>query len=476
MNQQPPVPNTQPTPIPPTPGVQPGSTPQMVQTNFGTTPPSQEGGMSFGTILKIIAGIVLVFVLGFILYQFVFIPFSGNIAGGKVTLTYWGLWEDNAVMQSTITDFESQHPEIAIQYIKQDPTDYSQRLITRIPNGTGPDIFRYHATWLPMLTADLLPLPSSVITKDVLAKSYFPVVSQDMVKNGAIYGIPLDMDALALYTNNDLLQKAGLPIPTTWESFSSEAKAMTVKGSDGKIQTAGAALGTFDNIAHAPDIISLLLTQNGVDLKTMQPQANASDALTFYTSFARGDENSVWNNTLDNSELAFSHGQLAMYIGYSWDIFKIRSISATLPFTVSPVPHLPGRNNTIASYWVEGVSSKSVHAKEALLFMKFLAQKDTLEKLYTAETKTRAFGELYPRSDMTDLLKSNALIYPFVEQSSNSVSSFFAGETFDKGINGQMNKYLSTAVQSILTSTSSDTAVVTLAQGVSQVLQQYGQR
>lgn len=423
--------------------------------------------------LRLILGVLAVLLIAFVGFKLI----SGLLQGGskqKVTLTYWGLWEDATVMQPVIADFEKENPNIKVTYEKEDPKEYNQRVLTRIQDGNGPDIFRYHTSWLPEFLPALLPLSKDVISSDDLTQNYFPVVKNDVVKNGAIYGVPLGIDTLALFVNNSLLQKAKASVPSTWDTFITVARGLTEKDATGKIKVAGASIGTFDNITHAPDLVSLLLVQNGVDLATMTPAQNASDALTFYTSFAK-DQTSVWDDTLDPSQLGFSRGNVAMYFGYSWDIFAIKAANPSLDFSVYPVPHLPGRETTIASYWVEGVSSKSKHPKEALLFMKYLARKDTLTKLYTEEAKTRLFGELYPRKDLSASLTDNKLIAPFVQQSGNAVSSFFAGDTKDTGINAQMNGYLKNAVQSVLKDTSPQSALETLTKGVAQVLQQYGQ-
>lgn len=439
----------------------------------------EEGGLPKPIKIGLIAGGVI---LGLLLL-FGIITFIGSLfpkGSQKANLTYWGLWEDQSVMQSVINDFQRENPNITITYIKEDPKDYSQRLLTRVANGTGPDIFRYHDSWVPMLSSILTPLSTSVIAPSDFVKSYYPVAASDLIQNGAIYGIPLEVDTLALFTNDDLLHKANIKPPTTWTDFISDAKALTVKDGSGKIETAGAALGTFDNITHAPDIISLLFAQNGADVRNLEKTSqNASDALTFYTSFAKGvsnDQNSnVWDNTLDPSMTAFSKGALAMYFGYSWDVFAIKALNPNLKFTISAVPHLPERQMTVSSYWAEGVSNKSLHQKEAFLFMKYLARKDVQQKLYSEEVKLRLFGEPYSRVDLGPTLKDNPLVYPFISQANNSVSTFFAGDTQDTtGINAQMNAYLGNAVRSILINTSPDSAVSTLSQGVTQVLQKYG--
>lgn len=427
-------------------------------------------------LLRLLFGGIGIIILVILLYLGVTLFSSLSPSGGgsgKVTLTYWGLWEDPNTMQSIISAFEQQHPNITIQYEKEDPKEYSQRLLTRIQQGNGPDIFTYHSSWLPMVQSVLVPLPTSVISKDNLENNYYPVVRNDLVKNGALYGIPLGIDTLSLFVNNTMFQSAKVQVPTSWDTFLTVARELTVKDDNGKIKVAGAAMGTFDNITHAPDILSALFMQNGVDVTKMEPKSNAADALNFYTSFATGESN-VWDNTLDPSMLAFARGNLAMYFGYSWDIFLIKASNPSLDFSIYPIPHLPGRNITAASYWVEGVSSKSQHQKEALAFMQFLAQKNTEATLYSEEAKTRLFGEPYSRSDLGETLKGNALVYPFVEQATDAKSTFFAGETFDTALNGQMNGYLGNAVRSVLGNTSADSAIDTLMQGVLQIEKQYG--
>ena len=425
-------------------------------------------------IVKLLIGLLAVVFLGIIIFAVV-IPALTKNNNQKVTLTYWGLWEDNRTMQSVISDFQRQYPNITIDYSKQDIKQYRERLVTRINNGNGPDVFRFHNTWYPMLSGILLPLPNDTISKSDFTQWFYPVAQKDLIKNGAIYGIPLHIDTLALYINLDSFQAAGLKPPTNWNDFINDSKTLTVKDVSGKIKTSGAALGTFDNINHAPDILSLLFVQNGVDLNNISstPQ-KVTDALNFYTSFALGNSN-VWDSTLDSSLLAFTKGNLAMYFGYSWDYFAIKAASPNLNFQVVPVPQLPGSNVNLASYWVEGVSVKSKHQKEALLFMKFLADKNTQDKLYSEEAKTRAFGELYARVDLANKLKDNPYVYPFVQQAKTAVSSFFIDGTYDNGLNSQMNTYLGNAVNSLFNNISPETAVDTLSQGVSQVLKQYGQ-
>lgn len=399
----------------------------------------------------------------------------------NVTLFWWGLWEDNATMQSIIDDFEKQNPNIKIKYTKQDPEKYRETLLARINNGTGPDIFRYHNTWVPVLRSVLAPLPRDVIKSEDFKNEYYPIIQKDLTQNGATYGIPLGIDSISLFINTDLLKAAGIPAPKDWNQFTDAAKKMTVKDKDTKkILTAGAALGTYKNIMHAPDIISMMFLQQGTDLKEISRENNnLTAALTFYSSFAKGSE-SVWDNSLDNSQIVFARGELAMYFGFSWDIFTIEQLKKNnnFKYEIYPVPYIEGgKSITVASYWVEGVSSKSKNQKEAMQFMNYLTRKTTLEKLYTVTSRTRLFGELYPRVDMADELKNNSLVYPFISQLNTAESSYFASDTHDgdTGLNKRTNSYLENTINSIVINNSSvKSGVSTLQKGVKVILKENG--
>lgn len=426
---------------------------------------------------KIIIGVVSFIIL--LILIFLLIPKKPSVK--NVELVWWGLWEDNRVMRPLIADFEKANPNIKVKYTKQDPKKYRERLITRIQNGSGPDIFRFHNSWYPMLSDVLLPLSSDVITPEEFKKTYYPVMEGDLIQNGAIYGIPLGADTLAMFVNTEMFEKAGVTPPTNWDEFNKAAKKLTIPDDDnpGKIKVAGAALGTYNNIAHAPDIISLIFLQQGVNVKTFgTAPKDEMDALDFYTSFAKGQsDNVVWDSSLDNSMLAFSRGSLAMYFGYSWDVFRIKSMNPDLKFKVMPVPGLVSKKQTIASYWVEGVSSKSPNSKEALLFMQFLAKKETAQKFYTEVAKTRAFGEPYARADLAETLKDNPLVYPFVSQLKNASSTYFSSDTYDGdgGLNFLLNNYLGTAVTtSSEGNTSTQSVIDTLDQGVAQTYEKFG--
>lgn len=425
----------------------------------------------FLTILLVVAILAGLGFAGYIGWKYVLPLLPASVRPGGVTLTYWGLWEDENVMKSTFNEYEKDHKGIKIDYKKQSPKEYRERLQAALTSGKGPDIFRFHNTWLPMLKSDLAPVPSSVFSANDFVKTFYPAASIDLKQGNSYYGIPVEIDGLALLCNVEIFKAAGLTPPATWEEFQNSAHKLTVKDQNRKIQTAGVALGTSNNIDNWSDILAVMFLQNGVDLKNPQGQL-AEDALIFYTSFAQG-ENNTWDETLPPSTLAFAQGRVAMIFAPSWQILTIKASNPRLNFKVLPVPQLPGVNITWASYWVEGVSAKSAHQVEAWEFLRYLSQKETLVKFYSEASKTRLFGEPYSRQDLAASLKDDPYLGPYIQQAPVAQSFYMASRTFDNGINDKIIKYFEDAVTSVNKGVSPRGALETVAKGVQQVLSTY---
>lgn len=401
---------------------------------------------------------------------------SGRVIAPKseVVLSYWGLWEPEPVMNSLITDYQKDHPKVKINYSLQSPQDYRERLQSSLARGDGPDIFRFHNTWLPMFKNELASLPSGTIEED----KYYPIVKTSLSLGKNLYGVPLMIDTLALFINEDIFQAAGKTPPATWDELVKTAAELTVRDSQGRIQTAGVALGTTNNVDHWPDILGLMMLQNGVDMTRVDKNIGSDnrnlgeDVLTFYTWFSQKYQ--VWNETLPSSTLFFASGKLAMYFAPSWRIFNLKEMNPQLKFKVLPVPQLPGTSVSWASFWAEGVWGKSKNKEEAFKFLQYLSQKENLQKLYQAESNSRLFGEPYPRTDMASLLADNPLIAPFVSQAANARSWYLCSRTFDNGLNDRMIKYFEDAVNGVNQGKSASEALSTAARGVEQLLNQYG--
>jgi multiple sugar transport system substrate-binding protein len=419
------------------------------------------------------AKIILILFLAIFLSGCSLVPQIGK--GEQVTLKYWGLWESAATVNQLIADYKKDKPNVDIVYEKNSPQQYRERLSNQIPAGKGPDIFRFHNTWTPMLQDILSPVPSSTISQNDFKKNFYPTVINDLRNSKKEFiGVPLEIDGLALYWNEEIFNAAGITrAPTSWQELAQVSLKLTVKDQSGNIQTAGAALGAASNVDHFSDILGLMILQNGGDLKTPTDKGSI-DALDYYLSFTRG-ENRVWDETMPASTIAFTGGNLAMYFGPSWRAIEIKNANPLLKFKVAPVPQLEGGKVAWASYWVEGVSNKSPNQDEAWDFLKFLIQDENLIKLYTESAKSpgRFFGEPYSKVAMAPKLASDPIVGAYISDAPFMRSFPMASRTFDNGINDQIIKSYEDAVNSSLRGGNAKAALETAAKNIGTILGRY---
>jgi multiple sugar transport system substrate-binding protein len=416
---------------------------------------------------------VFLIVLAILLFKFVI----SRSTGGK-EIVWWGLWEEESAIAPLIAEYEQKNPGAKIIYTKQSQQDYRERLTNSLAKGTGPDIFSFHNTWVPMFAKELDMVPADVYTASQFAQTYFPTASSDLTRSTGLVGIPLAYEGLTLYINEDLFNEIGKAPPVTWDDFRQLALQLTKKDEQGVITQAGTALGRTENVDHWPEILGLMMLQNGVDL-TSPTGKLAEDALTFYTLFSSVD--GVWDASLPSSTAAFAAGKVAMYFGPSWRAFEITQQNPNLKFKTVPVPQLPeekaGQTEIdYASYWAQGVWTRSKSKTEAWKFLKFISSKESLAKIYQNASRVRAFGQPYPRTDMVDLLKDHPILGSIIAGAPNAQSWYLQSRTWDgpTGINSLINKYFEDAVNAVNTGTPATKALETTAVGVSQVLGQYG--
>lgn len=418
-----------------------------------------------------ILGIVF-FIFFVIIIKSIF--FSGSKNKKPVVLNYWGLWEDEQIFQPIINEYQQKNPHVKINYKKMSPENYREKIIARSKNGEGPDIFRFHNTWLPEIKEVVSPLPPQIMSNNEFEKTFYKIHQKDLKIGDYYYGLPLMIDGLVLVYNDSLFKKAGITLsPKNWDDISEIVPKLTVKDSKGNLITAGIAIGTTNNVEHFSDIFGLLLVQNGVNGLDKIDQTEAAGALEAYRRLAEPQSN-YWNELMPNSITAFVQEKVAMIIVPSWEILSIKSANPELKIKVVPVPFLPGSSPvSLANYWVEGVSKYSKNQIEAWKFLKYLTEKETMTKLYEIQSKFRLFGEPYSRVDLGQLLVQNEYLGAVIKQADYYVSLPLISRTYDNGLNDEIIQYLENAINSTAQGVSYSEALKNVSQGIKQVLSKY---
>lgn len=439
-----------------------------------------------------LAIIIVLAILGFVVYTFLLPVLKGKSAT-VVTLNYWGLWEDRSIVDGVIAEFEAKNPNIKINYKTQQKNDYRSRLSGRLVKDATveevPDIFRIHSSWLPMFSGSLAPVPDSVSKAIGLDTDFYPVFKNDLKIGGKYQAIPLMYDGLSLFYNQDLLEKAQETLPKSWWDLQTIAAKLTVRDELGRLKVGGVAMGLTDNVDHWNDIVGILLKQNGADILKDDQENNDKirDVISYYTNFKT--QYNTWDDSMPSSTQAFAEGKLAFYFAPSWRVFNIEEMNPTLKFAITTIPQLAtlgdqtGNSATStanltnihwATYWAEAVNKNSKHQTEAFKFLEFLSSATSMEKMFTAASQTRSFGEIYPRISLASKLSSNAKIKPFISVAAEAESGYLSSRTWDTGLNTELSKYFSDSINSVaLKGIDPNTAIIDLRPGINQIITKY---
>ena len=132
-----------------------------------------------------------------------------------------------------INAFEKQYPNIHVSLVSA-PTDTDTNratLATEISGGSStPDVFMGDVIWPAQFGAHQLAVPLSQYLPASYWSKFAPGLVTGASYQGKVYGSPLFEDQGFLYYRKDLLAKAHMSVPTTWEQLESDSVTLVHSG------------------------------------------------------------------------------------------------------------------------------------------------------------------------------------------------------------------------------------------------------
>ena len=315
----------------------------------------------------------------------------------KAQIEFWGIFDTPDQINGALTALKKNYPQVTVNYRSfNNENDYATALLENLAAGKGPDIFMVRNSALLKERDKIIAAPQTLITSIDLKKIFPQVVEQDFSLQGLIYGLPLSIDTLAMIYNRDLLNKAALMPPQTWEEFIKNIPLITKVDSVKTILEAGAALGTAKNIDHASDILNVLMLQTGTKMisadfrETTFNSQEGINALNFYTQFSNaGNVNYTWNGSLPNSLEAMSQNKVAVVFDYAEALPKIRARNNFINLGVAPLPQPQSAVKSIAypNYFGLVVAKQSKQQTLAWQIIKSLTTDPATALSYLQNTK-----------------------------------------------------------------------------------------
>lgn len=369
-----------------------------------------------------------------------------------VTITYWQYTFPAKVteIKSLIQKFESENPHIKV--VAQDfPYDqYNQKVAAAMHAGKGPDVLNLYYGWLPQYIKQgyLQPIPQDLMSTSDIEKHFVPMIQASKI-DGKYYTLPIAVRSLALFYNKDMFEQARLDPnspPKTWDELIQDAKKMTKRDSNGKLQQEGFAWDVNGQGYHAFE--EVLLRQWGVepfsaDGKKVQWNSSPAGLEAFKYWINMNKKEKIGEPTfLQEYNTAFKAGKAGIIIDGSFDIAAIKDAAKfKWGVTTLPVKEEGGLESNFGSYWTNGIAKgvKGAKLEASKKFIKFLISDDTQKEWL------KNVGEIPAAASFAkdDSINNDPIYGPFVQGLKNAHATFFADEAKERdSMTAQIDKIL----------------------------------
>ncbi|KGE17404.1 ABC transporter substrate-binding protein [Paenibacillus wynnii] len=303
---------------------------------------------------------------------------SGN-SGKKTELTFWGDWggEGQKQFETMVNAFNKSQDKIHVKYVLQQ--DMITKFLTAATNGGSPDVL-FWDRWRTSLYApkNVLHPVDEYLTRDGISKDDFYSESlTELSYDNKLYGLPLTVDARALFYNKKLLDEAGLQPPTTWDELEAAAAKLT-KWNGNKLEVAGFSMGDLG-------LFNMYLQQAGGSMLTEDGKTNFNNeqgkqVLEFWDRLMNKEKvyKVGFELGLGEGQDAFVTGKVAMLYSGPWMLSTYNKYGKDLDYGIVPPPAGPnGDKGSVMGGFGLVIPEGSKHQDEAWEFIKWwTANKD----------------------------------------------------------------------------------------------------
>jgi len=308
---------------------------------------------------------IVVFVVGIVGGVLAFALFKGSTSSSSLpSITVWGTFPADTFNRYVSDIGATMSSPLSITYVQIDQQNFNNNFVNALALGQGPDAVLLPSDMMLSEQNKLSSIPFTVMPQATYFNLYIDEARVYMSSNG-FQAIPFTVDPLVMYWNRDIFNAAGIAAyPKYWDEFTGSSlkpglvQKLTAFDQNGNIRKSALAMGDFDKVSNAREILGTLLLQIGNPVTTTDGGLVVSaiktnyaispvTALQFFSQFADPtNANYSWNKGLPNDKTAFLSGTLATYFGYASELADIRAKNPNLNFDVAPMPQVRSGGQT----------------------------------------------------------------------------------------------------------------------------------
>jgi multiple sugar transport system substrate-binding protein len=266
---------------------------------------------------------------------------DGDTGGGAKTirvLDYYNNEPDKAVYAKTL-DACGQANGVTIQREAVPGDTLIAKVLQQSSSRTLPDVLMLDNPDLQQIAATgaLAPLSDFGLNADGYVKGVVDASTFD----GKLYGLQPVTNTIGLFYNKDILARAGVTPPKTWEELKAAAKKLT------KGKQYGLAFSAPANYEGTWQFLPFMWSNGGDEKNIATPQVAA--ALQLWVDLVKDGSasKSVVNWTQADVNDQFKAGNAAMMVNGPWQ-FPVLNAEKSLHYDVVPIPSPQAGNKAVA--------------------------------------------------------------------------------------------------------------------------------
>ena len=311
---------------------------------------------------------------------------SGAASGGEpVTLTFQTLAFQEPTIEASkeiVASWNEANPDVQVDYVQGSWDSIQDQLVTQFQGGTAPDVIHYESAAMAGFAdqgylADLGPHLSEEVTSAVPQGVWDTVTVDDKV-----IAAPTLLQSYMVFANTELLEGAGVEVPTgdtwSWDEFQAAA-ARTTKGEVSGVGW-GLAEPTASMLSMGMNFGAEFFTGTGRDAEVTVGEAELELPQRIHQmAYEEGslDPTSLTQSGGDVMP-AFLKGKYAMTVQGSYAAQTLVE-SAPKGFEWAVLPPLEGDSAAqAANPQTLSVAAESPHVEEAAAFIDFYMQAENL--------------------------------------------------------------------------------------------------
>ena len=348
---------------------------------------------------------------------------SGKLEG---SISVWIIDPGSPKIQGVVkqygTDFQAKNPgtKVDIQFIPW--AQAHDKFVTAIAGGKVPDVAEMGTTWTPEFADQGGLVEQGAIDEGEYVSSLVDAATL----NDKVYGKPWYAGARALIYRKDLLEKAGVEPPATWDDVTAAAKAIESKVGEDVYPVGFTGLSEHMYLPTIWQAGGEIATQDGESWKSALNTPEAAEAIDYYASFYKeglSPKAAVgWEEP--DAQTAFANGDVAMLIAGGWTYNSIIATKPELEKDIGTVltPAGPSGKGTAFAGGSHLVQFQESQNKElGAAFVDFMLEPAQLNK-FTSEIgflpgttegiKTSGYLDDPVRKPFAEQLLNNSAVYP----------------------------------------------------------------